>query len=407
MRWSTFASIVVYSTLMVGLAFAQGIDVPGDSDGDKIVSAEEMEAADKLAQEEKITSEQLDEIKNIHENYPKTITDSAKNIVTIYKPIERAIIAYWIDAAITLQALKAEDSIIGVTAPIADEQILFPKLSKLPVVGAMPRVESLDFEKILELKPDVVITGGNASSMDDIQKEIQSLDPDVTVLRFDFCQPATYLDEVNKTGYLFDKRDEADELIDFINGHLSQIEERVDKIPSDKRIKVYCEVFKDYQTGGTGNYYPNDYIEMAGGANLFGDSSQGLFTADPEEVIKRNPDLILTLMGSKYSDRIGWNVDNVTALREKRDEIMNRTGFEGISAVKSGNVYTLDSNIVLDAIYPVGISYYAKWFYPDLFEDLDPNEVHQEYLSKFLGIDYDLDANGAFVYHPDQNPKGR
>jgi ABC-type Fe3+-hydroxamate transport system substrate-binding protein len=179
MRLSTLALIIACTALMIGSAFAQETDVPGDSNGDKIVSAEELTASENLFQAGNITQEQLDGIKNIHENYPKTITDSANNTVTIYKPIERAVIAYWIDAAITLQALKAEDSVVGVTAPIAEQQILFPKLSKLPVVGEMPRVESLDFEKILELKPDVVITGGNASSMDEIQKKIQSLDPNV------------------------------------------------------------------------------------------------------------------------------------------------------------------------------------------------------------------------------------
>lgn len=400
-------ALITFAMLIIGSAHAQGIVVPGDSNGDKIVSAEELAAAEKLSQDGKIASEQLKEIKNIHENYPKTVVDSANNTVTIYKPIQRAVIAYWIDAAITLQALKAEDQVVGVTDPVAEQKTLFPKLSKLSSVGKMPRVESLDFEKILELSPDLVITGGNASTWDAIQKKVQSLNPDIAVLRFDYCLPANYLDEVNKTGYLFEKKAEANELIDFFDDHLNQIEEKVNGIPSDKRVKVYCEVFKDYQTGGTGMYYPHDYIEMAGGVNIFGDTSQGTFTTDPEEVIKRNPDLILNLMGSKYADRIGWEVDNATAMREKRDEILNRTGFGNISAVKTGRVYALNSNILIDAIYPIGVSYLAKWFYPDLFKDLDPNAIHQEYLSKILGIDYDLSKHGAFVYHPEQNPEGR
>ncbi|MFA7375568.1 MAG: hypothetical protein WCZ26_09220, partial [Methanothrix soehngenii] len=175
MKWLIYTLILaLFVSSAIAPAFAKGIDVPGDSNGDKIVSTEEQKAAEKLSQEGQITKAQLEEIKNIHENYPKTITDSANQMVTIYKPIQRAVIAYWIDAAITLQALKAEDSIIGITAPIAEQQTLFPKLSRLPVVGEIPRVESLDFEKILELEPDVVITGGNASTWDAIQEKIQS-----------------------------------------------------------------------------------------------------------------------------------------------------------------------------------------------------------------------------------------
>jgi len=167
MKWLIYTLILaLFVSSAIAPAFAKGIDVPGDSNGDKIVSTEEQKAAEKLSQEGQITKAQLEEIKNIHENYPKTITDSANQMVTIYKPIQRAVIAYWIDAAITLQALKAEDSIIDITAPIAEQQTLFPKLSRLPVVGEIPRVESLDFEKILELEPDVVITGENASTWD-------------------------------------------------------------------------------------------------------------------------------------------------------------------------------------------------------------------------------------------------
>jgi iron complex transport system substrate-binding protein len=40
----------------------------------------------------------------------------------------------------------------------------------------------------------------------------------------------------------------------------------------------------------------------------------------------------------------------------------------------------------------------AKWFHPELFSDLDPKAIHQEYLARFLRLDYDLDEQGVFVY---------
>ena len=406
MKWIIYALILaIFVSNALVPAFAKGIDVPGDSNGDKVVSAEELKTAEKLSQDGKITKEQLDEIRDIHENYPKTITDSANNTVKVYTPIKRVVIAYWIGGAITLQALKAEDSVVGVTDSIKNEPTLFPKLSNLPSVGKMP--QSLDFEKILELKPDTIITGGNGSSYDEIQKKSQSLDPNIVVLRFDYCRPASYPDEVNKTGYILNRKQEAKELIDFIDDRLSQIKEKVSNIPRDKRIKVYSEVFRDYATGGTGNYYPNDYIEMAGGINIFGDTSQGLFMADPEEIIKRNPEIILYHAGSDFYGKKGWVTDNVTALREKRDTILNRTGFDNVAAVKNGKAYTLDANLVIEAFYPVGLSYYAKWFYPELFNDLDPIAIHKEYLNKILHIDYDPSKHGAFVYHPQEDPDGR
>mgnify|MGYP001011246288 FL=1 len=92
MRWKSFALIIACTMLMIGSAFAQGIVVPGDSDGDKIVSADEVAAAEKLAQEGRLSAEVLQEIKQIHEKYPINITDSANRTVTIYKPVERIVL---------------------------------------------------------------------------------------------------------------------------------------------------------------------------------------------------------------------------------------------------------------------------------------------------------------------------
>jgi len=108
-----------------------------------------------------------------------------------------------------------------------------------------------------------------------------------------------------------------------------------------------------------------------------------------------------------YAGKVGYATDDVSALRGKREEIMNRPGFAAVPAVKNGSVYTCYSNILLGSMYFVGVAYYAKWFYPELFEDLKPNAIHQEYLTKFLRIDYDLSKHGVFVYHPEQHPDGR
>ena len=341
-----------------------------------------------------------------------TLIDSANRTVTISKPVERVVIAYWIDAAMTLQALKAEDTVVGFTEVVVDEPILFPELSGLPSVGSGPIPDALDYEKILELEPDVVFTGGTSmdpTSYEEIIKRIRSLDPSIQVICFTFCAPSLYTEEVKKTGYLFDRSREADELIDFFEEHLNEIEETVSDIPEDERAEVYTEFFWDYYTSGEGSVF-SSYIETAGGKNVFDDlPSYGdyyLVEVDPEEVIRRNPEVMLFHAGMSIVT-MGYQTDDVTALRDKRENIMNRDGFANVDAVDSGRVYTCHSNIILSAIYPVGVAYYAKWFYPEKFSELDPNAIHQEYLDRFMRIDYDLDEHGVFVYHPEKHPNGR
>jgi iron complex transport system substrate-binding protein len=69
-------------------AFALGA-VPGDLDGEKIVSQGELQKAEEQLKDGKISAEQMEEIKHIKENYPRTLVDSANRTITIYKPIER------------------------------------------------------------------------------------------------------------------------------------------------------------------------------------------------------------------------------------------------------------------------------------------------------------------------------
>jgi iron complex transport system substrate-binding protein len=36
--------------------------------------------------------------------------------------------------------------------------------------------------------------------------------------------------------------------------------------------------------------------------------------------------------------------------------------------------------------YPVGLLYWAKWFHPSLFEDIDPAAVHAQLIQQFFGV---------------------
>jgi hypothetical protein len=115
-------------SLAVMPAGAQGIVVPGDLDGDKIISDDEIVAAEQSYQDGKITSEELEEIRHIHENYPRTIMCDPPygKEVTIYKPIKRIIVLNT-PGAEAIRSLKATDKVVGI-----------PALSNYLVIGVSP-----------------------------------------------------------------------------------------------------------------------------------------------------------------------------------------------------------------------------------------------------------------------------
>jgi len=81
---------------------------------------------------------------------------------------------------------------------------------------------------------------------------------------------------------------------------------------------------------------------------------------------------------------------------------MNRDELASVTAVKNGRVYVLSQDLQSGPRSFLSSEYMAKWFHPELFEDLDPQAIHQEYLTRFQGLDYDLDENGVFVYPPQE-----
>ncbi|HQI68834.1 MAG TPA: hypothetical protein PKV28_08560 [Methanothrix sp.] len=73
-----------------------------------------------------------------------------------------------------------------------------------------------------------------------------------------------------------------------------------------------------------------------------------------------------------------------------------------VKAVKDNEIYVMEERIIGGVRNFVGIGYLAKWLHPDLFEDLDPQAIHQEYLTRFQGLDYDLGEQGVFVFPPQE-----
>jgi len=69
-----------------------------------------------------------------------------------------------------------------------------------------------------------------------------------------------------------------------------------------------------------------------------------------------------------------------------------------VNAINNNKTFVISNQIIGNVRHFVGIGYLAKWLHPDLFSDLDPQAIHQEYLNKFQGLDYDLSKKGVFVY---------
>ena len=141
--------------------------------------------------------------------------------------------------------------------------------------------------------------------------------------------------------------------------------------------------------------------DIAGGIDIAEGLSGTWPTVDAEWVIDQDPDIIVAQSFSAYIPS-GCGVDDPSEMAAAREDILNRPELAEVIAVKTGDAYMM---AFLDIATGgsgclIGTAYMAKWFHPELFDDLDPQAIHQEYMTEFQGLDYDLDEHGVFVYPP-------
>jgi len=330
-----------------------------------------------------------------------TIVDSANRTVTVKKPVKK-IVTLTVASTESIKILKAQDKVVGVVKYVKDNKKFFPELSKLPSVGTW--YEGVDYEKIFELDPDIVITyTGYTPELEDKLKPAG-----IAVVRLDLYKPIKVIEEIEELGYILDKKEEAKKFIDFYEGVMETIKERVEGISEKDKPRVYHEFYTDYAGWSSGGW--DMMITIAGGINIIAELPGGyggyVEKIDKEWVVEQNPDIIIRDVYYPIPGG-GYEVDDPSGLKAEREAIMNRPELAGVTAVKEGRVYAIAWDFCDTIKHFIGIAYMAKWFHPELFEDLDPKSIHQEYLTRFQGLDYDLDEHGVFVYHPEEHPDGK
>ncbi len=394
MRWKSFALIIACTMLMIGSAFAQGIVVPGDSNGDKIVSAEELAAAEKLVQEGKLSAEDLQEIKHIQEKYPINITDSANRTVTIYKPVKSIIPMGWSQCE-PVFILGETDKVAGIRSDLKESYAYIPGLKDKPTIGGW---NSIDYEKVVELSPDFVIASGT-----DLTKLESDLHGIPYVILFRALDQESNNNDMKVLGKILEKEERAEDFISWRQKYIDMLKEKTDKITASERMKVYCESTNHEFYAAAKGGGANDVINIAGGVNIAGNLTGAPYFVDvsPEWVLKENPEAIIidaSMLNDPPESYLNYFAkENAT---ENLDEYLrttyNRTALKDTEAAEQGRIYLLQGNYAEfgRSRGVIGACYMAKWFNPELFKDLDPEKLNKEYFEEWLGAPY----NGIWAY---------
>ena len=325
-----------------------------------------------------------------------TVIDVADRIVTIKEPVERVVFGY--TSAVDYIAVEGGKDpfkrIVGwynrLKGTVMWEKYTekFPEIEEIPELGN-PWKGTFSVEKAISLKPDVVIFGliylekGITPGVDQLEQAgIPSIFIDYHAETLEMHTKSTLLQ-----GYVLDRKDRAQEIVDFYQEQVNAVYDRLDEIEGEPKPKVYIES-KTWQT--IGNTADGALIEKVGGINIAKDIVKDWGEISPEYVLDEKPDvfLIRTYDPKWAMAKLGYYAPKPEEIRESMKEYCDRPGWDTLSFTKNQRIYT-HSGLLGRHIHDfVVIQHLAKCFYPDVFDDLDPEERFKEFHERFLPVDY-------------------
>jgi len=195
-----------------------------------------------------------------------------------------------------------------------------------------PRVSaflSAKNEKILELKPDLVI------GFSDLQAEIARdlAKAGLNVMIFNQRSVDEILSMILTLSSLVGAGKKGEALVLQLQENLQSVREKAKTFP--KRPKVYFEEWDEPMISGI--RWVSELIEIAGGEDIFSEqsfsqSASGRIIGDPGEVVRNQPDVIIgSWCGKKF----------------RPEKVAARPGWDAIPAVRDGELHEIKSADIL------------------------------------------------------------
>ena len=195
-----------------------------------------------------------------------------------------------------------------------------------------PRVSaflSAKNEKILELKPDLVI--GFSDLQADIARDLAKAG--LNVVLFNQRSVQEILDMILALSALVGAAEKGLRLIGTLESNLADIRQAAKSLK--RKPKVYFEEWDEPMISGI--RWVSELVEIAGGEDVcsersFSRAAAGRIIADGDEIVKKRPDIILgSWCGKKF----------------RPERVASRPGWNAIPAVKNGELHEIKSSEIL------------------------------------------------------------
>ena len=244
-----------------------------------------------------------------------------------------------------------------------------PQLSEHESIGP---IHGGDMELIADQEPDVIFRASSAEEADVYQERMGIPTIDLSIGDLGENKDEFY-GSLRLIGDILDKEDRADEIIDYIDSIIQDLQERSVDIPSEEKPGVYVggvlhrgahDLRSTYS-----NYAP---FEFANADNVASDIETDHAMVDEEMILEWDPDVVFVDMGSYTRDMID----------------LNKSVCQEIEAFQNGDLYGvlpynwhhINYGTVLASSFYVG-----SVLYPEEFSDIDPERKADEIYEMLVG----------------------
>jgi iron complex transport system substrate-binding protein len=254
-----------------------------------------------------------------------SVTDDTGRMVTLAAPAQRVI-----------SLIPAQTQIVSILAG-SDVLIARTQWDTDPALAHLPSVDNAltpSIEWLAAQRPDLVIAWPDAQSRDVVQR-LTDIGIPVYGSRVESVSDIRAM--IRRLGVLLGTPGRADSLVTAIDAELDAVRQATSQLPV--RTVLYLLSADPATAAGPGTFV-DDLLGIAGGRNVFSDARQLWPQVSLEEIVRRQPEVIIR--------------PSARALADPLTGIGDRAGWRDVGAVQSGAVHGVDPDLFNRAGATVG-----------------------------------------------------
>lgn len=254
-------------------------------------------------------------------------------------------------------ALGLEDSMVG-TAYLDDKiyEPLQAAYDKVPVLAKQYPSK----EQVIDAEADFLIGGWKSAFGEKgvgTQEELEALGIHTYLHTASSITNPTLEDiftDIRNIAKIFRVEDRGDALIAQMTKDVEAVRAKLPQNGEELRVLVFDSGDKDIFTAGQN--FMNELVTIAGGKNIFGDVESGWTTVSKEDVVERNPEVVVVI---DYGE---------TTAEQKMNFLKNDPALKEMEAVKNERFVILPLSAASEGVRAAeAIQILAKGFYPENF----------------------------------------